>query len=56
MSLVFDDTTEHEAWNRSDSVRIVLIIDFAKPGVAFTPPEFIKDRLGEIEIASQRQS
>lgn len=28
--LVFDDTTEHEAWNRSDQVRVVLLIDFAK--------------------------
>ena len=26
--LVFDDTTEHEAWNRSDRTRVVLLIDF----------------------------
>jgi aspartyl/asparaginyl beta-hydroxylase (cupin superfamily) len=53
-SLVFDDTTEHEAWNRSDSVRIILIIDFAKSGADFTPPEFIKNRLNELETAAQR--
>ncbi|MBN3821833.1 aspartyl/asparaginyl beta-hydroxylase domain-containing protein [Paraburkholderia sp. Se-20369] len=29
--LVFDDTVEHEAWNRSDAERIVLLVDFAKP-------------------------
>ncbi len=53
-SLVFDDTTEHEAWNRSDSIRIVLIIDFAKRGADFTPPDFIKNRLDELETAAQR--
>ncbi len=30
-SLVFDDTFEHEAWNDSDSVRVVLFVDFARP-------------------------
>jgi ornithine lipid ester-linked acyl 2-hydroxylase len=29
--LVFDDTVEHAAWNRSDSDRIVLLVDFARP-------------------------
>ncbi|MDX2096491.1 MAG: aspartyl/asparaginyl beta-hydroxylase domain-containing protein [Leptolyngbyaceae cyanobacterium bins.59] len=29
--LVFDDTSEHEAWNRSDRTRIVLLIDFKAP-------------------------
>ncbi|WP_103670200.1 aspartyl/asparaginyl beta-hydroxylase domain-containing protein [Pseudanabaena sp. BC1403] len=26
--LVFDDTTEHEAWNRGDRTRVILLIDF----------------------------
>ncbi|QLH38215.1 MAG: aspartyl/asparaginyl beta-hydroxylase domain-containing protein [Defluviicoccus sp.] len=26
--LVFDDTIEHEAWNRSDAMRVVLHLDF----------------------------
>lgn len=30
--IVFDDTEEHEAWNRSGSRRIVLLVDFARPG------------------------
>ncbi|MEE3718012.1 aspartyl/asparaginyl beta-hydroxylase domain-containing protein [Tumidithrix elongata RA019] len=29
--LVFDDTTEHEAWNRGDRTRIVLLLDFKYP-------------------------
>ncbi|RKP46822.1 aspartyl/asparaginyl beta-hydroxylase domain-containing protein [Trinickia fusca] len=29
--LIFDDTVEHEAWNRSTAERIVLLVDFTKP-------------------------
>jgi beta-hydroxylase len=29
--LVFDDTVEHEAWNRSMLPRTVLLIDFVRP-------------------------
>jgi aspartate beta-hydroxylase len=29
--VVFDDTYEHEAWNRSDSVRVVMIFDIWNP-------------------------
>ncbi len=30
--LVFDDTVEHEAWNRGASTRVVLLVDFLRPG------------------------
>ena len=30
-AFVFDDTVEHEAWNRSPSPRVVLLLDFLKP-------------------------
>jgi beta-hydroxylase len=30
-SFIFDDTFEHEAWNRGDSDRIVLLVTFARP-------------------------
>jgi ornithine lipid ester-linked acyl 2-hydroxylase len=30
-ALVFDDAFEHEAWNHSDQVRVVLFVDFEKP-------------------------
>ena len=38
--LVFDDTTEHEAWNRSDAPRTVLLLDVLRdgPGAAPGPP------------------
>ena len=29
--VVFDDTYEHEAWNRSDKTRVVLIFDLWNP-------------------------
>ena len=28
--LIFDDTIEHEAWNRSHDTRVVLLVDFNK--------------------------
>ena len=34
---VFDDTIEHEAWNDSDKIRVVLIFDIWNPHL--TPPE-----------------
>lgn len=30
-ALIFDDSYEHEAWNRSDHVRVVLFADFVRP-------------------------
>jgi ornithine lipid ester-linked acyl 2-hydroxylase len=30
-SLIFDDTFEHEVWNDSDGVRVVLFVDIARP-------------------------
>ena len=29
--LIFDDSYEHEAWNNSDRLRVVLFVDFARP-------------------------
>jgi len=36
-SFVFDDTIEHEAWNDSDELRVVLIVDLWQPSL--TPDE-----------------
>jgi beta-hydroxylase len=30
-SLIFDDTYDHEAWNDTDGVRVVLFVDFVRP-------------------------
>ena len=51
--LIFDDTAEHEAWNRSQQVRTVLLFDFLRPGVASAAGEvapravqrFLRDKL-----------
>ena len=37
--LVFDDTAEHEAWNRSDHTRTVLLFDFLRPGHEKSAPD-----------------
>jgi aspartyl/asparaginyl beta-hydroxylase (cupin superfamily) len=29
--LIFDDSIEHEAWNRSDEIRVVLLFDIWRP-------------------------
>jgi len=31
--LIFNDTVEHEAWNNSNDTRVVLLLDFLRPGV-----------------------
>jgi ornithine lipid ester-linked acyl 2-hydroxylase len=45
--LVFDDTIEHEAWNRSTDDRLVLLFDFLRPGCEpqsqDLPPEEVRD-------------
>jgi aspartyl/asparaginyl beta-hydroxylase (cupin superfamily) len=38
-TLIFDDTTEHEAWNRSEEPRIVLLFDFVRPGYEGMPQD-----------------
>jgi len=32
--LIFDDTIEHEAWNRSEKSRLILLLDFLRPGIS----------------------
>ncbi len=41
--LIFDDTVEHEAWNRSPSTRTVLLIDFKRP--LYSAPITVPDSL-----------
>jgi ornithine lipid ester-linked acyl 2-hydroxylase len=42
-TLVFDDTTEHEVWNRSDKVRIILLIDFKRPGTELNVDQLMQE-------------
>jgi beta-hydroxylase len=45
--LIFDDTFEHEAWNKSDKTRIVLLIDFKRPESTLTKPSEMNQVLDE---------
>ena len=38
--LVFDDTEEHEVWNRSNIPRIILLIDFKKSNFSNNPVNY----------------
>jgi ornithine lipid ester-linked acyl 2-hydroxylase len=48
-TLIFDDTTEHEVWNRSPSTRVVLLLDFKRPGqdpdVELEAPNWVRQRV-----------
>lgn len=50
--LVFDDTSVHEAWNRSGEERVVLLIDFKKDSREF--PFFEKIKIGFLKILAKR--
>ncbi|MBW4566491.1 MAG: aspartyl/asparaginyl beta-hydroxylase domain-containing protein [Tolypothrix carrinoi HA7290-LM1] len=55
--LIFDDTFEHEAWNKSDKTRIVLLIDFERPST-LTEPFEINESIDEeywLKILSQAE-
>lgn len=44
--LIFDDTFEHEAWNRSDDLRVVLIFDVWNPLLSPLERELITQTIG----------
>ncbi|QSX78441.1 aspartyl/asparaginyl beta-hydroxylase domain-containing protein [Agrilutibacter solisilvae] len=44
--LIFDDTFEHEAWNRSDSLRVVLIFDVWNPLLSPLERELVTRTIG----------
>ncbi len=46
--VVFDDTYEHEAWNRSDSVRVVMIFDLWNPHLTEAERAAVTDLVGAI--------
>jgi len=54
--VVFDDTYEHEAWNRSEQTRVILIFDIWNPYM--TEPERVAIRdivvdIGEFRVATE---
>jgi aspartate beta-hydroxylase len=46
--VVFDDTYEHEAWNRSSSTRVVLIFDIWNPYLSAVERAAVTDLIGAI--------
>jgi aspartyl/asparaginyl beta-hydroxylase (cupin superfamily) len=46
--IVFDDTFEHEAWNRSDQTRAVLIFDIWNPYLSDTEKQAMRTVVEEI--------
>lgn len=52
--LVFDDTVRHAAWNHSNQPRVVLLVDFARPGTTLQSmiPAEVKEA---IATAKQRE-
>lgn len=47
--LIFDDSFEHEAWNRSDEVRAVLILEIWNPGLTAIEREALQNALAAID-------
>lgn len=52
--VVFDDTYEHEAWNRSDQTRVVLIFDLWNPHLSEAERAAVTDLV--VEISAFRQA
>lgn len=46
--VTFDDTFEHEAWNRSSETRVVLIVDSWNPDLSEAEREAVADLVGAI--------
>lgn len=46
--VVFDDTYEHEAWNRSQQIRVVMIFDVWHPGLTEVERLAVTDLVGAI--------
>lgn len=55
--VVFDDTYEHEAWNRSDLTRVILIFDLWHPGLSEPERAAVSElvvALGDFNVEMER--
>ena len=50
-AFVFDDTIEHEAWNESDSLRVVLIVDLWPPALSEAERETVAAVIGAVGVS-----
>ena len=48
-TLVFDDTIEHEAWNTSDSLRVVMLFDIWRPELTLDERALVAALLGAVD-------
>ena len=55
-SLVFDDTSEHEAWNRSNEARVVLLLDFKRDPGSFNPKYALLDWVDSVRYRVAERS
>lgn len=46
--MIFDDSVEHEAWNKSDKPRAVLMFDIPNPAMNYTAAEICRYKLENI--------
>ena len=47
--LVFDDSIEHEAWNRSDEIRVILLFDIWRPELSHEERTLVSTMLTSID-------
>jgi ornithine lipid ester-linked acyl 2-hydroxylase len=50
-ALVFDDTIEHEAWNDSDELRVVMIFDLWPPALGSAEREAVAAIIGAAGVS-----
>jgi aspartyl/asparaginyl beta-hydroxylase (cupin superfamily) len=46
---VFDDSIEHEAWNRSNETRVILLFETWRPELSESERTLVSTMLGSIE-------
>jgi aspartate beta-hydroxylase len=49
--VVFDDTYEHDAWNRSDELRVVLIVDLWNPHLTQVEREAVAELIAQMDVS-----
>jgi aspartyl/asparaginyl beta-hydroxylase (cupin superfamily) len=47
-ALIFDDSIEHEAWNTSDALRVVLLFDIWRPELSADERELVAATLAAV--------
>ncbi|MCP1470038.1 aspartyl/asparaginyl beta-hydroxylase (cupin superfamily) [Sphingobium sp. OAS761] len=56
VAFAFDDTIDHEAWNDSDHLRVILIFDVWNPHLSLEEQELLKQFYGMADASRPRDS